>query len=133
MKSNNWISDQLTRHARIHTGEKKFTCNVCDHAFSRSDHLAKHVRRHANNNRNAGSVNSVGNNATVHQPSTANPAPVGPPQQTANNILSNVQNSNIAAAVVAAANQQQHQHLLGMTPLPYMQMPQKSPPHFLYH
>jgi hypothetical protein len=97
---------------------------VCDHAFSRSDHLAKHVRRHANNRSAANTTN-----AAVQQPNNAS---VGQQQQPANNILANT-NSNIAAAVVAAANQQQQQHLLGMTPLPYMQMPQKNAPHFLYH
>lgn len=51
--------------------------------------------------------------------------------QTANNLLAGNTSNNLAAAVAAAANHQQH--MLGMPPLPYMQMPHKNPPHFLYH
>lgn len=40
-------SDELSRHKRTHTGEKKFGCGVCARRFMRSDHLAKHVKRHA--------------------------------------------------------------------------------------
>lgn len=39
-------SDELSRHRRTHTGEKKFSCPVCLTRFMRSDHLAKHTRRH---------------------------------------------------------------------------------------
>lgn len=39
-------SDELSRHRRTHTGEKKFVCPVCDRRFMRSDHLTKHARRH---------------------------------------------------------------------------------------
>lgn len=39
-------SDELSRHRRTHTGEKKFVCPVCDRRFMRSDHLTKHTRRH---------------------------------------------------------------------------------------
>lgn len=39
-------SDELSRHKRTHTGEKKFVCPVCNRKFMRSDHLAKHVKRH---------------------------------------------------------------------------------------
>ncbi|KAG9352168.1 hypothetical protein JZ751_020581 [Albula glossodonta] len=40
-------SDELARHYRTHTGEKKFGCPLCDKRFMRSDHLTKHARRHS--------------------------------------------------------------------------------------
>ena len=39
-------SDELTRHIRIHTGDKPFQCKICARAFSRSDHLTTHIRTH---------------------------------------------------------------------------------------
>ena len=39
-------SDELSRHRRAHTGDKKFRCSVCGHRFIRSDHLVKHEMRH---------------------------------------------------------------------------------------
>uniref|UniRef100_A0A8D0B8U6 KLF transcription factor 16 n=1 Tax=Salvator merianae TaxID=96440 RepID=A0A8D0B8U6_SALMN len=39
-------SDELARHFRTHTGEKRFACPLCEKRFMRSDHLTKHARRH---------------------------------------------------------------------------------------
>lgn len=41
-------SDELTRHTRTHTGEKRYCCCYCDRRFMRSDHLSKHMKRHEN-------------------------------------------------------------------------------------
>ncbi|KAJ8001738.1 hypothetical protein DPEC_G00172560 [Dallia pectoralis] len=39
-------SDELTRHYRKHTGQKPYRCVLCQRAFSRSDHLALHMKQH---------------------------------------------------------------------------------------
>lgn len=41
-------SDELQRHRRTHTAEKKFVCPECSKRFMRSDHLAKHIKTHQN-------------------------------------------------------------------------------------
>ena len=44
-------SDELARHKRTHTGEKKYGCPLCGRKFMRSDHLSKHIKRHTSNKR----------------------------------------------------------------------------------
>lgn len=41
-------SDELQRHMRTHTGDKRFVCPTCSKRFMRSDHLSKHQRTHRN-------------------------------------------------------------------------------------
>uniref|UniRef100_A0A8C1YXB3 Kruppel-like factor 11a n=1 Tax=Cyprinus carpio TaxID=7962 RepID=A0A8C1YXB3_CYPCA len=52
-------SDELSRHRRTHTGEKKFVCPVCERRFMRSDHLTKHARRHMTTKRSTAWPNEV--------------------------------------------------------------------------
>ncbi len=80
-------SDELARHYRTHTGEKKFGLPpVCDKRFMRSDHLMKHARRHSDFQpamlkRQHGGGNATVSSSTRPAPSaiTVDPMPQAPP------------------------------------------------------
>ncbi|KAI5704696.1 hypothetical protein M8J75_007968 [Diaphorina citri] len=46
-------SDELKRHMRTHTDDKRFLCAHCDKRFMRSDHLHKHQKIHTRDTKNA--------------------------------------------------------------------------------
>jgi uncharacterized Zn-finger protein len=73
-------SDELSRHKRTHTGEKKFVCSICERRFMRSDHLTKHVKRHlaAENKRKGIELNIRPSTNTLIASANTAPIPISP-------------------------------------------------------
>jgi hypothetical protein len=111
------------------SGEKKFACQFCEHAFSRSDHLTKHLKRHSNqigSNVNTSISGGANVNANNHNRNSGGQVP-----RISTGTLSNVPNTsnNITAAMVA-----HQQQMLSMPGLQYtLPIGQKTPAQFSYH
>ena len=114
------------------SGEKKFQCQFCEHAFSRSDHLTKHMKRHSN----PGAGTQTGNVVAVQQQQPP------PPTLTGNRVLNPSPrlppNSAVAllpVSTTANAMMSTQPHMLAMPQLHYnmAHVAAKNPPQFAYN
>ena len=103
-------SDDLARHRRTHTGEKRFACPLCGRRFMRSDHLTKHARRHMTAKKVPGwqlEMNKLNQVATMQQP--ASNGTQQPMQITSNSLPSMVLPvSTVSTATLPTGTQSVH-------------------------
>ena len=106
-------SDELARHRRTHTGEKRFACPLCGRRFMRSDHLTKHARRHMTAKKVPGwqlEMNKLNQVATMQQP--ASNGTQQPMQITSNSLPSMVLPvSTVSTATLPTGTQSVHSWL----------------------
>ena len=60
----------LTKHKKIHAGEKPFKCEICEKAFIQRGDLTRHKRRHqGNTSANLDRKKTINEDSSTHQSS----------------------------------------------------------------
>ena len=117
-------SDELARHKRTHTGEKRFACPLCGRRFMRSDHLTKHARRHMTAKKVPGwqlEMNKLNQVAALQAPLSSSTSP------TNGNTLAALSSQSTPPLVMPpVVNSMSSMSLLSGSSLPTMALPPSS-------